>query len=200
MRIGLQIPPAGIGNPTEFAVEAEEMGYDSLWAAELWGSSAVVQLADIAAATDDIGLGTAILNVFSRSPAVLAMASATLDRVSDGRFHLGVGTSTRKAVEDLHGESFETPVRHAHETIELAKKFLGDEGRVEYDGEVHHPSTTPRSAPPTAASSPGSVTDGSRTTSRSRTSTRRSTTSPSTPMRRVATLTTSPSRPTSPRR
>ena len=69
---------------------------------------------------------------------MLAVTAATLDRVSDGRFTLGVGTSTRKAVEDLHGMDFDdpNPVRRAHETIELTKRFLGGDGRVEYDGEA----------------------------------------------------------------
>ncbi|NHN46605.1 LLM class flavin-dependent oxidoreductase [Halostella sp. JP-L12] len=123
---------------TDLAVRAEDLGYDGLWLGELWGTSAVVQLTDIAANTDDIAVGTAILNVFSRSPAVLAMTAATLDRVSDGRFRLGVGTSTRKAVEDLHGAEWDdpNPVRRAHETIELTKLFLAADGRVEYEGEV----------------------------------------------------------------
>lgn len=123
---------------TDIAARAEDLGYDGIWLGELWGTSAVVQLTDIAAHTDDVTLGTAILNVFSRSPAVLAMTAATLDRVSDGRFRLGVGTSTRKAVEDLHGAEWDdpNPVRRAHETVELTRAFLGDEGRVEYEGEV----------------------------------------------------------------
>lgn len=123
---------------TELAVRAEELDYDGVWLGELWGQSSVVRLTDIAARTDEIDLGTAILNVFSRTPAVLAMTAATLQEVADGRFRLGVGTSTRKAVEDLHGMDWEdpNPVRRAHETVELAKTYLGSGGRVEYEGEV----------------------------------------------------------------
>jgi alkanesulfonate monooxygenase SsuD/methylene tetrahydromethanopterin reductase-like flavin-dependent oxidoreductase (luciferase family) len=135
MSYGVQIPPT-VPDPTEFAVRAEELGYEAAWVPELWYDSGTVRLADIAARTDDIELGSAILNVFSRTPAVLAMTAATLDRISGGRFTLGVGTSTPKAVEDLHGMRFENPVRRAHECIELTKEFLGDEGRVEYDGEL----------------------------------------------------------------
>ena len=120
------------------AVRAEELGYDGLWLGELWGTSAVVQLTAIAVQTDDVALGTAIINVFSRTPAVLAMTAATLDRVSDGRFRLGVGTSTRKVVDDLHGVDWDdpNPIRRAHETIELTRAFLSDSGRVNYGGEV----------------------------------------------------------------
>lgn len=134
MRLGLLLPPFGVES-TEFAHNAESLGYESLWMPELWGSSSVVRLAELAVCTDDIELGTAILNVFSRTPAVLAMTAATLDRLSDGRFTLGVGTSTQKAVEDLHGMSFENPVRRAHETIELTRAYLGSE-RVSYEGQV----------------------------------------------------------------
>jgi 5,10-methylenetetrahydromethanopterin reductase len=131
--------------PVDFALRAESLGYDSLWVPELWGSSSVVQLAECAVRTDEIELGTAILNVFSRTPAVLAMTAATLDELSDGRFTLGVGTSTQKAVEDLHGMDFDNPnpVRRAHETIELTKAFLVGEGRVSYDGEVFHAADFP---------------------------------------------------------
>jgi alkanesulfonate monooxygenase SsuD/methylene tetrahydromethanopterin reductase-like flavin-dependent oxidoreductase (luciferase family) len=125
-------------DPTDLAVSAADLGYDGVWLGELWGESSVVRLADIAARTDDVGLGTAILNVFSRSPAVLAMTATTLDGVSGGRFRLGVGTSTRKAVEDLHGMDWEAPnpVRRAHETVELTRAYLEPGGRVDYEGEV----------------------------------------------------------------
>ena len=137
-------------DPTTLAVRAEELGYDGVWLGELWGTSAVVQLTDIAARTEEIALGTAILNVFSRTPAVLAMTAATLDRVSGGRFRLGVGTSTEKAITDLHGMAWDdpNPVRRAHETIELTRAFLGRDrcsasandgnGRVAYDGDIFH--------------------------------------------------------------
>jgi len=136
MQLGVLTP--AVDGPTAFAVSAEELGYDSVWIPELWQESGVVRAADVAVHTDSIELGTAILNVFSRSPAVLAMTAATLDRLSDGRFTLGVGTSTRKAVKDLHGLSWDdpNPVRRAHETIELTGRYLDGEGRVEYDGEV----------------------------------------------------------------
>jgi alkanesulfonate monooxygenase SsuD/methylene tetrahydromethanopterin reductase-like flavin-dependent oxidoreductase (luciferase family) len=138
MPTDLLLPQSTAETTTNRAVRAETLGYDGLWLTELWGSSAVVQLTDIAANTDDVALGTAIVNVFSRTPAVLAMTAATLDQVSDGRFRLGVGTSTQKAVEDLHGMDWDdpNPVRRAHEAIELTRQFLVDEGRVDYEGDV----------------------------------------------------------------
>jgi 5,10-methylenetetrahydromethanopterin reductase len=138
MPTDLLLPQVTTLDQTELSVRAEALGYDGLWLGELWGTSSVVQLTDIAAHTETVELGTAILNVFSRTPAVLAMTAATLDQVSDGRFRLGVGTSTKKAIEDLHGMEWDdpNPVRRAHETIELIKAFLGDDGRVAYDGDV----------------------------------------------------------------
>ncbi|WP_266081002.1 LLM class flavin-dependent oxidoreductase [Haladaptatus caseinilyticus] len=123
---------------TDLGIRAEVLGYDGLWLGELWGTSSVVQLTDIAVHTDSIELGTAIVNVFSRTPAVLAMTAATLNQVSDGRFRLGVGTSTKKAIEDLHGMDWDdpNPVRRAHETIELISAFLSDESPVNYDGDI----------------------------------------------------------------
>jgi alkanesulfonate monooxygenase SsuD/methylene tetrahydromethanopterin reductase-like flavin-dependent oxidoreductase (luciferase family) len=138
MATDLLLPMVADVEDAERARRAESLGYEGLWLGELWGASAVVRLTEIAARTQEIELGTAILNVFSRTPAMLAMTAATLDDVSGGRFRLGVGTSTEKAIEDLHGLEWDAPnpVRRAHETIELTKAFLGDGDRIEYDGEI----------------------------------------------------------------
>ena len=119
-----------------FAERAESLGYDSLWTGELWTRDAFVALTSAAERTEDIALGTAIANVYGRSPATLAQAAATLDAASDGRARLGLGTSTRKAVEDLHGMDFSNPARRLHETTELARDFLQGTGRVSYEGEL----------------------------------------------------------------
>ena len=134
--------PTGILVPTDyddvtaFAERAENYEYDSVWTGELWGRDAFVALTRAAVATDSVNLGTAITNVYGRSPATLAQAGATLDEASDGRARLGLGTSTPKAVEDLHGMSFDNPPRRMHEATELVKLFLDSEGRVAYDGEI----------------------------------------------------------------
>lgn len=136
MHLGLVLPRTGEHDPTDLAIDAERHGYDSVWMGELWGTSSVVKLSEIAARTDDVEIGTAIVNVFSRTPAVLAMTAATLDRVSDGRASFGVGTSTPTAIENVHGMSFDRPVRRAHETIEVVQRILTDEEPVDYDGEL----------------------------------------------------------------
>jgi 5,10-methylenetetrahydromethanopterin reductase len=138
MPTDLLLPDSTKLDATDLAVRAEDLGYDGIWLGELWGASSVVQLTDIAIHTTEVEIGSAIVNVFSRSPAVLAMTAASLNRVSKGRFRLGVGTSTEKVVTDLHGMAWEdpNPIRRAHETIELTKAYLGDEGRVDYSGQV----------------------------------------------------------------
>lgn len=135
MAVDLVLPKKNV-DPTKIACQAEDLGYERIWLRELWEMDATTKLAEIACRTDHVEIGTAVLNIFSRTPAVLAMTAATLDDISDGRFILGLGTSTRKAIEDLHGLPFENPVRRAHETIVLVKRFLGEEERVDYNGEV----------------------------------------------------------------
>lgn len=137
MERGLLLPPADVMDPVGVATTAESLGYGSVWMPELWGSDAFVQLGVIARETDDVRLGTAIANVFSRSPAVLAMAAATVDRYADGRAVLGTGVSTPDAVSELHGCEYERPVRRAHETIAVVKRYLADADEpVAYDGDL----------------------------------------------------------------
>ncbi|PSQ17124.1 LLM class flavin-dependent oxidoreductase [Halobacteriales archaeon QS_8_69_26] len=133
---GFLLPEDGPERAVELATRAEDLGYDSVWVSELWGEHSFVQLTELAHGTDEVDLGTAIVNVYSRTPAVLAMAVASLSRVAGDRVRLGVGTSTPKAVEDLHGMGFESPVRRTHEAIELVEAYTAGEGRVEYEGEV----------------------------------------------------------------
>jgi 5,10-methylenetetrahydromethanopterin reductase len=119
-----------------FAQRAESLGYARLWVGELWGRDAFVALAAAASVVDDLDFGTSIVNVYGRSPATLAQAAATLDGVADGDLFLGVGTSTPKTIEDLHGSAFENPARRLHESVDLTRAFLHGDDRVQYDGEL----------------------------------------------------------------
>lgn len=137
MRIGALLPLVQGYDQVELARRLEEWGYESVWTSELWGINAFATLGAIASQTDEIGLGTAITNVFSRSPAVLAMAAATLSDRSNGRMTLGLGTSTPEAVENIHGMTFERPVRRAHETIEIIRRVLSEsDDSITYEGEI----------------------------------------------------------------
>ncbi|SDM55720.1 Flavin-dependent oxidoreductase, luciferase family (includes alkanesulfonate monooxygenase SsuD and methylene tetrahydromethanopterin reductase) [Halogranum gelatinilyticum] len=121
----------------DFARELESLGYGRVWTGELWGTDAFLSLSHVAHHTDDIDLGTAIVNVFSRSPATLAAAAATLNATTGRDVVLGVGASTPKAVEDLHGVDYDRPVRRIHETVELVKAYTSkSDERVDYDGEL----------------------------------------------------------------
>jgi coenzyme F420-dependent oxidoreductase len=113
---------------------AEELGYDNVWTPESWGRDGVAILATAAERTSHVGLGTSILNVYSRSPALLGQAAATLQEASDGRFRLGVGPSGPIVIENWHGMDFGNPLRHTRETVEIVKQVLSGEV-VSYDGE-----------------------------------------------------------------
>ena len=135
MPTGVLVPEQHDDVPA-FAERAERLGYDSVWAPELWGRDAFVALTRAAEATTDVTLGTAIVNAYGRSPATLAQATATLAEAADSGVRLGIGTSTQKVVEDLHGMSFDNPPRRLHETVELTRRFLDADGRVSYAGEL----------------------------------------------------------------
>jgi alkanesulfonate monooxygenase SsuD/methylene tetrahydromethanopterin reductase-like flavin-dependent oxidoreductase (luciferase family) len=136
MSRGVVLPRGGVERARTVAVRCESLGYDACWIGELWGRDAFVTLTAVADAVDRIDLGTAIVNVFSRSAATLAAAAATLTEVAPADVRLGVGPSTEKAIADLHGRSYDRPVRRLHETAELVHAFTAGEGRVDYDGET----------------------------------------------------------------
>ncbi|MFB6156388.1 MAG: LLM class flavin-dependent oxidoreductase [Haloferacaceae archaeon] len=134
--VGALLPDLPTDDAT-LAARLESWGYDSLWTGELWGDDAFVRLATAAAGAERAALGTAIVNVFSRTPATLATGAATLARRAPGRVHLGLGTSTEQAVGSLHGMEFHRPVRRLHETGEAVRRLTGDaEGTVDYEGEL----------------------------------------------------------------
>src|SRR5881397_529632 len=114
-------------NPLELvglAHEAEGLGYDSVWAAEAWGTDAVTVLAWIAATTSRIRVGSAIMQIPGRSPALTAMTAATLDLMSGGRFLLGLGTSGPQVVEGWHGEAWGKPLGKTREYVEIVRTIL----------------------------------------------------------------------------
>ncbi len=118
----------------EAAVLAEELGYRSLSVGESWGEDAFTTLAQLAAVTSRIRVGTSIVPVFARSPANLAMTALNLDRLSEGRFFLGLGTSGQLVVQDLHGERFAKPLTRMREYIDIVRKASRGEA-LDHDGE-----------------------------------------------------------------
>jgi F420-dependent oxidoreductase-like protein len=137
VKLGLNLGYAPPGtNPAELvplAQEAERLGYDSVWAAEAWGTDAVTVLAWIAALTSRIKVGSAILQIPGRSPANTAMTAATLDLMSGGRLLLGLGTSGPQVVEGWHGQAWGKPLGKTREYVEIVRSALRREV-VEHQG------------------------------------------------------------------
>src|SRR5256714_2145671 len=115
--------------------EPERLGYDSVWAAEAYGSDAATVLAWLAGQTENIHLGCAICQSPGRSPAMTAMTAATLDQISAGRFRLGLGPSGPQVSEGWHGVRFGRQLQRTREYVEVVRQALGRE-RVEYHGET----------------------------------------------------------------
>ena len=119
-----------------FAVEAERLGVHSLWTAEGWGNDALTPLAFMAGRTQTIKLGTGIMQIGARTPAMVAMSAITLSSLSDGRFILGLGTSGPQVIEGWHGVRFDRPVQRTRELIEIVRLVASGE-RLTYEGEIH---------------------------------------------------------------
>ncbi len=138
MRLGFYMGYAPPGtNPLELielAQEAERLGYDSAWAAEAWGTDAVSVLAWLGATTERIKLGSAILQMPGRTPALTAMTAATLDLLSGGRLLLGLGPSGPQVVEGWHGQPWGKPLARTREYVEIVRAALARE-TVEHRGE-----------------------------------------------------------------
>jgi F420-dependent oxidoreductase-like protein len=118
----------------ELVCAADACGYDSFWMPEAWERDAFTMLAELAVKTERLHLGAGIVNVFSRSPALIAMSAATLDELSGGRFRLGLGTSSKRVVEDFHGIKFDKPLTRLRETIQIIRLLMAGE-RVDFDGQ-----------------------------------------------------------------
>jgi F420-dependent oxidoreductase-like protein len=135
--MGMHVPGMSWREMREAAVLAEELGYSCLSMGESWGEDALTSLAQLAAVTSRIRIGTSIVPVFARSPANLAMTALNMDRMSEGRFFLGLGTSGRLVIEDLHGEAFRKPLTRLREYVDIIRKATRGE-RLDHDGEFFH--------------------------------------------------------------
>lgn len=136
VRIGFALsrglPPSDI---VECVKLAEELGYESAWVAEGHGGDQFAILSACAMATKRIRLGTSISSVFVRSIPTIAMAAATVDQLSNGRFILGLGSSHRVQVEPEHGIPYRKPIQRLRESVEIIRTLLRH-GSVSYKGEI----------------------------------------------------------------
>ena len=118
----------------ETAVVAEELGFDSVWVPEAYGSDAVTVLSFIAARTSKIQLGTGVLQLFARTPANTAMTAMALDELSHGRLLLGIGSSGPQVVEGWHGVPFDAPVGRTREYVDIVRTIVRREAPLSYQG------------------------------------------------------------------
>jgi F420-dependent oxidoreductase-like protein len=139
LKLGLNLGYWGIGPAGDDALEvvgaAEGLGYESVWAAESYGSDVVSVLAWLAARTETINLGAAIMQVPARPPAATAMAGATIDKLSGGRFLFGFGPSGPQVSEGWYGVPYAKPWGRTREYIEVVRAIIAREGPLEHEGE-----------------------------------------------------------------
>jgi F420-dependent oxidoreductase-like protein len=147
MKLGLIWGYWGAQPPTDLVektVLAEELGFDTAWSAESWGSDAFSPLAYLSAATKTINLGTSVVQMAARTPTATAMHAMTLDHLSNGRFILGLGVSGPQVVEGWYGQPSNRPLARTREYVEIIReafrrddhlKFEGDYYQLPYSGE-----------------------------------------------------------------
>ncbi|MCY3898910.1 MAG: LLM class F420-dependent oxidoreductase [Caldilineaceae bacterium] len=139
MRLGLNTGYSGgkIALPMRLIREADLLGYYAVWTAEAYGSDAVSPLAWIGAQTERIHLGTAILQMAARTPAMTAMTAMTLDQLSGGRMLLGLGVSGPQVVEGWHGVGYARPLTRTREYVEVVRRIFAREEPLTFEGEFY---------------------------------------------------------------
>src|SRR6058998_3679933 len=139
MRFGLNAGYSGarMSINMELVKEADRLGFHSVWAAEAYGSDAVTPVAWMAGQTQKIHIGTAIMQMPARTPAMTAMTATTLDQLSGGRFLLGLGVSGPQVVEGWHGVPYGKPLVRTREYVEIIRTILRREKPLEFHGECY---------------------------------------------------------------
>ena len=139
MRLGLSLGYWGArpADSMPLVQHAEELGFDSIWTSEAYGSDAVTPLAWAGALTSRIKLGTAIMQMPARTPANAAMTAATLDLLSNGRVLLGLGVSGPQVIEGWHGQPYGKPLVRTREYVEIIRRILARDEPVNFQGEMY---------------------------------------------------------------
>lgn len=140
MKLGLMLGYwiGDYADPIDTVLEAESLGFDSVWTAEAYGSDVFSPLCWIGARTTRIKLGTAVMQISARTAACTAMTAASIDRMSGGRLILGIGVSGPQVVEGWYGQPFPKPLARTREYVEIVRKIHRREGPVTNDG-PHYP-------------------------------------------------------------
>lgn len=139
MRLGLVTGYSGpkMQETMEVILEAERLGFDSVWTGEAWGSDVVSFLAFVGARTSTIKLGAGILQMQARTPAMTAMTAMTLDGLTNGRFLIGLGPSNPQVIEGWHGVPYGKPLQRYREYIDIIRKILVREHKLQYEGKEY---------------------------------------------------------------
>ena len=136
MKLGLLVgySPATLSMPMDLIKQVEGLGFTSVWTAEAWGSDAVTPAAWVLSQTEKINVGTAIMQMPARTPAMAAMTAMTLQALSGGRFILGLGPSGPQVVEGWHGVAYGRPLTRTKEYISIIRSILERKERVTHKG------------------------------------------------------------------
>ncbi len=139
MKLGFLMGYSGkqIHVPIDLIKHAESLGYDSVWTAEAYGSDAVTVATWVLAQTEKIRVGTAIMQMPARTPAMCAMTAMSLAQMSNNRFIVGLGASGPQVVEGWHGVPYGKPITRTREYIQIMRKIMAREGPVEFDGSMY---------------------------------------------------------------
>jgi F420-dependent oxidoreductase-like protein len=140
LKLGLQLGYWGAEPPPHAAMqalEADHLGYDSVWTAEAYGSDALTPLAWWGQATQNVRLGTALCQLSARTPTAMGMAAITMDHLSGGRFVLGLGVSGPQVVEGWYGQSFAKPLARTREYVQIVRDVVARKAPVTNDGPLY---------------------------------------------------------------
>ena len=139
MKLGFLLGYSGkqVNIPIDLIRQAESMGFDSVWTAEAYGNDAVTSATWVLAQTEKIRVGTAIMQMPARTPAMCAMTAMSLDQLSGGRFIVGLGASGPQVVEGWHGVPYGKPVTRTKEYIKIMRKIFERQGPVEFEGSMY---------------------------------------------------------------
>jgi F420-dependent oxidoreductase-like protein len=137
MKLSMGINYAGgFKEAVDRVVELEKVGLDQVWIAEAYSFDAISQVGYLAAKTNRVEIATGIVNVYSRTAALMAMTAAGCDYVSEGRFILGLGASGPQVIEGFHGVAYDKPMQRIKEYIEVCRNVWAREAPLEYNGKT----------------------------------------------------------------
>ncbi|MGH8996197.1 MAG: LLM class F420-dependent oxidoreductase [Acidimicrobiales bacterium] len=135
MKVAMMLKYAGSFRESARQVaELEKAGLDHVWVAEAYGYDAPSQMGYIAALTEKVEIGSAILPIYSRTPTLIAMTAAGLDALTEGRFHLGLGASGPQVIEGWHGVPYESPLGRTRDIVEICRKVWAREAPLTHEG------------------------------------------------------------------